>query len=237
LAYDGGQEGATIQKISRCLTPDQIGKVGRVVSLSFDPNRDYKFDSIILDTASRLVDSRKISMTEAVRLVVSTVPLFNCGEHGAVRYDESSYIEEMTVGNRLRKQLGKSMDLFRLKPELTEGLIDGVVGSTEAKQIAAEMGKTFLDKGTKKDGKKGKGKAKDPNIEMLKQVLETIAENIDVVVYGAGCRDIDSAFEKYDNNQELSNELYSIFNVKHGIIKQCLDDGVLNRKLLELIKF
>lgn len=238
LAYDGGQEGATIQKCSRCLTPEQVNKVGRIVSLSFDPNRDDKFDAMLLDTAARLADKRNMGMEQAVRLVINSIPLFMCDEHGSVRFNPDDYLNTMIVNNRLKKQLGNSTDPFSLSLDIIEPLMAGVMGGAAAKQAAAEIGKTFADKANRTAGKKTRGKKPiDANLEILKRVLRTIAENIDVIVYGANSRSLNVAFAKYDKQPELANELLSIFGVGHSVIRQAIADGAINRKLLELIKF
>ena len=95
LAYDEGDSGATIQKISRALTPDEAGKVGRIVSLSFDPNRDDKFDALLIETALNYKRGRGIkSAKDAMRDVLRTVDIFRCTADGSIKLDGDDYLEQ-----------------------------------------------------------------------------------------------------------------------------------------------
>jgi hypothetical protein len=60
LAYDKGQDGATIQKMSRALTSKSPDKIARIFSLSFDPNRDDKLDTIVFQAAFNQVEKKVI---------------------------------------------------------------------------------------------------------------------------------------------------------------------------------
>jgi hypothetical protein len=62
LAYDKGQDGATIQKMSRALTSNSTDKVARIFSLSFDPNRDDKLDTMVFQAALNQVE-KKVRVT------------------------------------------------------------------------------------------------------------------------------------------------------------------------------
>lgn len=78
LCYDTGDNGATIQKMSRTLTPHTVGKIGRVVSLSFDPNRDDKFDAMLIETAQNYMKNKGIAdLKTALADVLRTVDIFN----------------------------------------------------------------------------------------------------------------------------------------------------------------
>jgi hypothetical protein len=86
LAYDRGDNGATIQKMSRTLTPHDLTKVGRIFSLSFDPNRDDKFDAMILETAQNYrARSESKSLSESMAEVLKTVDIYRCYADGAIK--------------------------------------------------------------------------------------------------------------------------------------------------------
>jgi hypothetical protein len=95
LAYDNGQEGATLQKMSRVLTPHDLSKIGRIFSLSFDGNRDDKFDAMIVQTAlNHKLRGSKVDLLDSFRDVLRTVDIFRTTPDGRVKLDADTYLEE-----------------------------------------------------------------------------------------------------------------------------------------------
>jgi len=93
LAYDNGSNGSTVQRLSRVLTPDGPTKVGRVFSLSFDPNRDDKFDALVLSSAINMKKKRGgKDIKEYVRKILKSVDIFKCTEDGPIQFDEAEFI-------------------------------------------------------------------------------------------------------------------------------------------------
>jgi len=129
LAYDKGDNGTTIQKISRALTPKDHGKIGRIISLSFDSNRDDKFDALILETALNYKKTHQLdSAKDALRQVLRTVDIFRCSEDGAVKFEIDDYLKDAIERNSLSRVIGKTCDLTVLSREqliaLAQGKID-----------------------------------------------------------------------------------------------------------------
>jgi hypothetical protein len=235
LAYDSGDNGATIQKMSRALTPDKVGKVGRVISLSFDPNRDDKFDAIMIETAQNYKRNKDIKdLKEALRTVIQTVDIFRCGVDGADKLDVDTYLEEALSRNSIDRIVGKIADLTTLSPAELTALAQGKADVFRAaQQETAEKGKTKLDP-TKKAKSKSSTNADKELIAKARAVIVTIAQNIDIIRYQGG-NTIDEAFNIIDNRPDNVKEgITEDFGVDYDLIKDLVLSGIIKRDLLEL---
>ena len=125
LAYDNGDNGATIQKMSRTLTPsNSASKVGRVFSLSFDPNRDDKFDSMVMEAALKVKQSDE-DIVSAMRRVLRSIDIFRSTEDGAELFDEAEFIKQSMARNGLSRVMGKVADISAIPMEVAVALSTG----------------------------------------------------------------------------------------------------------------
>jgi hypothetical protein len=143
LAYDRGEQGATIQKMSRVLTPDDLDKVGRVISLSFDPNRDDKFDSMVTVTAMNI--KKRMGLTsarEAVKIVIGTMDMFSCQPEGTVKLESDDYLIQAMARGGITRAIGSKLNLFKLDERTITALASGNIDYMRATaRKAAPMGK------------------------------------------------------------------------------------------------
>jgi hypothetical protein len=142
LCYDKGASGTTIQRISRVLSPRDENKVGKVISLSFNPNRDDKFDMILLQAAVNR-KSAGIDINESLRSVLQSVQIFNCTDEGAFRIEEDEFIKAAMNKKVLSRVFGKAIPLEKLTAEQMEALAKGNISYfRESVRDAAETGDT-----------------------------------------------------------------------------------------------
>jgi hypothetical protein len=237
LAYDEGDNGATIQKISRALTPEDKGKVGRIVSLSFDPNRDDKFDALLIETALNYKRNRNIkSAKEAMRDVLRTVDIFRCTPDGAIKLDGDDYLEQAIDRKSVSRVVGKVADITKLSVAELTALSQGNADAFRAaKQEAAERGKT---RGNSTTGSKNKNNSPEMAsaklIAQAREVITTIVENLDIIVQGTGTHNINQAFKLVEKNLEHQQAIAEEFGVEFELIKELFDHGVINVDLVEL---
>lgn len=99
LCYDSGDVGATTQKMSRALTADNESKIARIFNLSFDPNHDDKFDCALIAAAQNYAKTSKTEISEALRMVIGTLDIFDCQEDGAVKIDPDTYLSQVFERN------------------------------------------------------------------------------------------------------------------------------------------
>ena len=235
LAYDTGDNGATIQKMSRALTPDKAGKVGRVISLSFDPNRDDKFDAMLIETAQNYKANKGLKdLKDALRDVLRTVDIFRCGIDGANKIEIDSYLEEALARNSIDRIIGKVAHLNKLSADEIRALAQGNADVFRAaKQESAQRGKT---RGPAPKHKTGESKidASAKEIARAREVIVTIAQNIDIIRYQGGST-IDEAFDIIDQRPaSVRNGIGADFGVDYDLIKDLVLGGFINRDLLDL---
>jgi hypothetical protein len=234
LAYDNGDNGATIQKMSRTLTPDEAGKVGRVISLSFDPNRDDKFDALIIETAQNYQKNKKIpDLKTALAAVIKTIDIYSCQPDGAVKIDPDTYLADALSRGSIDRVIGKVANLAALTPEEIRALASGKADVFRAaKQAAAAKGKTRVN-GVKVKKGASKTDASDKELATAREVLVTISQNLDLIsCYGDN---LDEAFEFIDNADVVVREGIALdFGVEYEFIKELVFGGTFNRNLVDL---
>lgn len=240
LAYDSGDCGATIQKMSRALTPDKQGKVGHIISLSFNPNRDDKFDSIILETAQNYNRNHRISnLKKSLQAVIKTVDIFRCQEEGAVKIEIDEYLETIIESKSLDRVIGKIADLNSFSPAEIKAIAEGNFSNlVKARAVVAQNGKTRLAPTTRNLSTSTKS-ASQKDIEAARKVLATIAENIDVIYFYSN-KSLEASFEEMDKDGiAVQEDVKAEFGVSYDLIKAITighngTPPVLNRDLLDL---
>jgi hypothetical protein len=235
LAYDGGESGATIQKMSRALTPYKIDKVGKIISLSFDPNRDDKFDALIVETARNYKrNHNKKSLKEAMGDVLETIDIFQCTPCGAVKIHADAYLEQLQTRNSLTRIIGKIADLTQLTDEEIHALANG---NTEyfrvAKVAKTDKGKIRLTKNTKKNSSPEKDiPLKD--IQKAREAIVTIAENLDIIILGTNASSLEDALVTIRRDKSWQQVVEEEFGVPFFLVNVLLSRNVINRDLVEL---
>jgi hypothetical protein len=235
LAYDTGDNAATIQKMSRTLTPHNVGKIGRVISLSFDPNRDDKFDAMLIETAQNYKANKgSPDLKTALRDVLRTVDIFKCQADGSVKVEVDEYLESALARNSVDRLVGKVAKLNDLAPEVIRAIAQGKAEVFRAAKVeAAQKGKT-RDAAIK--GKRGKNgvDATAKEIAKAREVIVTIAQNIDIIRYYGGSS-IDEAFAIMDaEGSVIQDDVTEQFGVDYALVKELVQGGIINRDLIDL---
>lgn len=225
LCYDKGQNGATIQKMSRALTPNDDKKVGKIISLSFDPNRDDKFDALLVETALNLLKSKKPSETdirEQLKRILGSIDIFSCTEDGAIPINVDTFVESSLQRKTISRVMGNKTDVSGIPNNILVALAQGKIDYVKNQiQDKALVGKT---KETEKKPTKGTRDSKPATlvqIQKVREMLVTIYENSDILLKSAkhlGAKNmIDSfrIFEEHGWEDDITKE----FEVDYGIIK------------------
>ena len=236
LAYDSGDSGATIQKISRALTPDKQGKVGRIISLSFDPNRDDKFDSLLLETALNYKRTHdKKSAKEALRDVLRTVDIFRCTVDGGVKIEADDYLEQAIERNSVNRIAGKTSDLSKLNAEQLRAIAEGsVTAFRAAKEDKAEKGKTRLSNGAKGTNPQKVDLSTEKLMAKVREVITGVIENLDIIVYGTGTKILADAFANIKSNPDKRSAVEQEFGIDFDLIVELFNNEIINTDLIEL---
>jgi hypothetical protein len=203
--------------------------------LSFDPNRDDKFDAMMIETAQNYKANKGCpDLKSALRDVLKTVDIFKCQQDGAVKVEVDSYLEEALARNSIDRIVGKVAKLDDMSPEEISALAAGNAEVFRAAKIeAAAKGKTKLNAMKAKKGASNITiSAKD--IARAREVIVTIAQNIDIIRYYGGST-IEEAFTIMDREGVIiQNDVTKQFGVEYDLVKDLVLGGVINRDLLDL---
>lgn len=235
LAYDKGDVGATIQKMSRTLTPGKVDKVGKIISLSFDPNRDDKFDAMLLETTFNMAKRvEKKSAAEAMMEVLATVDIFKGTAHTAVKVDKDSYLTQVLARKSVSRVMGSIADLSKLDKEVIHALVHGTVEYTRADRVAATpKGKTkILPKKAKTPPAQDK---KGEDVRKARERIAAIAENIDLIRDGTGCDKLMDALEQVTSMPDVQACIEQEFGVPWSVVLKLFEAGAIKYKWLELM--
>jgi hypothetical protein len=236
LAYDTGDNGATIQKMSRTLTPHKSGKVGRVVSLSFDPNRDDKFDAMMIETAQNYKRNHTITdLKQALADVLRTVDIFKCQPNGAVKIEVDQYLKEALDRKSIDRVIGKVAPVDEITKDMAAALKEGNISVFRAaKQDAASRGKTRINIVKKSNNQRTEDDVSAKDLALVREMIVTISQNIDIIKYYGGDT-LEEAFQLMDNDgPEIQADVTGQFGVDYNIIKELILTGFINRDLLDL---
>jgi hypothetical protein len=240
LAYDRGEDGATIQKISRVLTSITKDKVGKVFSLSFDPNRDDKLDTLVLQAALNQVDKNKgqTDIRKELKRVLNSIDIFSCKEVGAVKIDVDDFVETALAKKGITRVMGKKADLTRLSPLQIKALASGNVDylRNEMKKVT-ETGKTHELTNDQKTLTNKTPKVKDVDLEKVREVIVTIIEHSDLFVYAGknkGATNIREAIQIFEN-EGWQSMVEETFEVKFDVVKYLFTNDIIKTEWVDLL--
>lgn len=237
LAYDNGQLGSTLQKMSRTLTPGGLDKVGNVFSLSFDPNRDDKFDAMVIETAINYKRRNSTpNILDALRSVLATVDIYKCTEDGAVQVDIDTYLEDAMERKGISRVLGKIVDFTEIPPATISALAQGDGDYfRQAQQDKAEKGRT-RDKVAKAPNTKAKTDRQfEKELAKAREMITTILENLNIIIIGSRASDLTNAFEQIEGSNSLQQFIIDEFGVGYEVIQYLFDQGIIKQDWVDLM--
>jgi hypothetical protein len=235
LCYDEGDAGATTQKISRALTPSQVGKIGRIFSLSFDPNRDDKFDTMMIAAAENYARRKGVDVDEALRRVISTVDIFACGKDGSVRIEIDAYLQQILARNSLVRICGKQANINELSLAEVQLLALGNASYSKLNKTAvADRGKSGISKAK---GKSTVLSTEDRKmVDKARKVLATIVEHLPYLAIMTQSDSIRDSLVRCTEVDDYAEYVEQEFGVTPTTILEFFDRGVLNYDLASLQK-
>ena len=238
LAYDQGQDGATIQKMSRALTSNSLDKIARIFSLSFNPNRDDKLDTLVFQAALNQVEKKgKSDIREELKRVYRSIDIYSCNNDGAFKLSVDEYVRQSLEKKGISRVMGKKSDLSKLTKSQIVALSQGNVDflRNEMKEIV-ETGKTkeSLPKNVNTNDIK---KPTENEIEKVREVIITIIEHSDIIMFSAkfyGARNIKEALEVIES-ESMTQDIEDEFGVKYDVIKYMFIMGIIKQEWVNLL--
>jgi hypothetical protein len=237
LAYDRGDNGATLQKMSRTLTPGKEGKVGRIFSLAFDPNLDDKFDAMVIETAVNYKKRHDVkSLREALSTVLSTIDIFKCASEGSIKVDHDQYLADAMERKAISRVIGKVINITALPHDAVIALAEGNSDVIQSlRRDAVESGKTRESQ--KSDKKKAPNKV-DTDAKTLakaREVVVTILENLDYIILGTDNTLLSEAIQQVLMNPEYTESVYERFGVDPDVIAYLFENDIIRQDWAELM--
>lgn len=239
LAYDKGQDGATIQKMSRALTSNKSDKVARIFSLSFDPNRDDKLDTMVFQAALNQVEKKgKSDIREELKRVYNSIDIFSCNDKGiAVKLEVDEYVKRALDKKGISRVMGKKSDLNLLTKIQIQALLNGNVDylRNEMKE-RAEIGKTKDSKPKISDRPKTE-KPSENDIERVREVIISVLENFDYLMSAGknkGAKNVTEMFEVFETNK-WERLVEKKFNIPYEVIKYMVVMDVIKKDWVNLL--
>jgi len=240
LCFDGGDSGATTQKISRALTSADVGKVGRIYSLSFDPNRDDKFDTIMLSAAQNIAERDGTEVADELRKVISTIDIFSCTEDGRAKIDPDNYLHQLLERCSISRIVGKQANLGKLSYlEIMELASGNGKYNTFDKTDATQKGKTYKDVLDKSKQPKidvdSVVKEVNDNYSKARKVITTIVEHLHCLPLMTNQDNIkDSLLFAEQDGDDIGKYITDEFGASPRKILDFFERGVINYKLTSL---
>lgn len=239
LAYDKGQDGATIQKMSRVLTSNSPNKIARIFSLSFDPNRDDKLDTMVFQAALNQVEKKgKTDIREELKRVYKSIDIFSCTNDGdAIKLSVDEYVKQALSKKGITRVMGKKSDISLLGKTQIQALLNGNVNylRNEMKE-RADIGKT-KDSAPKIPQPTKVDKPSENDIEKVREVIVSIIEHSDVIMTASkskGAKNITEAIQICETNNWIPI-IEDEFGVKYEVIKYLFTVGVIKSEWVNLL--
>lgn len=237
LAYDRGDNGATLQKMSRTLTPGEEGKVGRIFSLAFDPNLDDKFDAMVIETAVNYKKRHEVkSLREALSTVLSTIDIFKCASEGSIKVDRDNYLEAAMERKAISRVIGKVINIKALPHDAVIALAYG------KSDVIQNMSKDIVESGKTRESQKSDKERAASNVDVdaktlakAREVVVTILENLDYIILGTDNTLLSDAIKDVLANTEYTESVKERFGVEPEVIAYLFDNDIIKQDWAELM--
>ena len=227
LMYDGGQLGATIQKISRALTSGSPHKIANVICMSLDPNREDKYIDFVVESArSKMKNNNIKTLTQAMEEVLACMPVYEFGKNGKrIKLNPDEYLEKIASKNDMEKVFGRTADLSNVSME-------DIMTLANAGGYKADKTQVF-SKGKARDVKKmmkqiNARKSKRP-LKLAQATLTNIFKNLWQLSVHSNKKDLGEAIEYCINDKDAPYGIRKNFGVDINLIKKLNNAGAINQ--------
>jgi len=241
IAYDRGSVDATVQKVSRCLTPGKTyageQKVyGYILDLSFDPNRSENIERLLVDEIIMVQKSEGTDFSTATTFVLSSIDCFKVKYGTAVEVTEEDMFELLGDNENLLRVADVTVDV-EAAMDIIEDLanITATGKSNKKSRDAVNTAKNTI--------REGETKGRTPT-DSEKRELEKIINNAvralnmsatSVYILAEGGNSYRECIKRIANNATDASEFEELFGVTTDVVEIILDRELLNEPILDVI--
>jgi hypothetical protein len=239
IAYDGGEVGPLIQKISRVSTIGANKTVGHVVTLSIDGQRDTRLFDIVAETAKKYANNHQCDFETALKRVVPTFPFLDLDENGhQIQLSVDDYCREIFNSSSshyliVNKERILTVDIMNPESKTVEILADLDIKLSQKLKCANDLkkGKTFIDTGSKEHAKIEKMKK---NLhDQLKEKLNQISSKMHYLAEATLTNSFDDAISTLKTNPELELDFLSELGVGADDLNTFVIEGFTEKYIIE----
>lgn len=238
LTYDGGDLGATLQKLSRAFTAGKGKEVGHVVSISVDPNREDKVASIVLSSAQKAAQQNSTNLKDELKRAWATFPLFSIDATGnKILLTEDKYIERaMSLDASVPLAMNRSV-LYTIDNETAAALVEQILseqtrGRRAGEKEAMAKGKRFVD--SVKANKAADSDDHEQAVNLLARQLDAFVHNLDIIRWM-----VDSDQPQLSDILDAADKDPAIFSEDTGmtpqLVRDCLSAGLLRQSWIDSV--
>ena len=242
IAYDRGGVDATVQKVSRCLTPGKTysgeqKETGHIFDMSFDPNRSENIERLLVDEIIQVSKSEDLDFPTATSFVLSSIDCFKVRYGTAVEVDEEDMFDLLGDNENLLRVADVTVDVetaLDLIDELSNINTDGRQNSGRPKN-AINGAKNKITEGMQAGRKPtdSEKKALEKIINNAVRALNMSATSVYILAEGGNT--YRECISKISKNIEDEQEFEELFGVGTEIVETILDRELLNEPILDVI--
>jgi len=241
IAYDRGSVDATVQKVSRCLTPgDTYAKekklYGHILDLSFDPNRSENIERLLVDETIVVQKSEGTDFPSAVSFVLSSIDCFKVKYGTAVEVTEEDMFDLLGDNENLLRVADVTVDV-----DAALDIIEDLANVTASgKQDKKSRDAVNTAKNTVREGGKTNRKPTDSEKRELEKIINNAVRALNmsatsVYILAEEGNTYRECIERIASNADDSSEFEELFGVTPQIVEVILDRELLNEPILDVI--
>lgn len=241
IAYDRGSVDATMQKVSRCLTPGptysgETKEYGYILDMSFDPNRNENIERLLVDEIIQVGKSEGTDFPTATTFVLSSIDCFKVRYGTAVEVDEATMFGILGDNDNLLRVADVTVDVEAALDLIND--LSNVTASgkqSEAKKTAVNTAKNKIREGEQADRKPvdSEKKALEKIINDAVRALNMSATS--VYELAAGGDTYRECIELISQDELDEAEFKALFGVGTSVVEAILDRELLNEPVLDVI--
>jgi hypothetical protein len=233
LTYDNGDMGATVQKMSRALTAGDSEKIGHIISISIDGNRDDKITPMILDAAKQVSEHEDIDIVAALRKVMKTLPIFQMSNDGYnFRLEPDDYSKEIFSSSNSHQLItcNANFTIDNSGYQILKTYNNTIKKLEKNKTDAAfQVGKTYQPT----DDKRSSLRSKDEIAEMRK-ALRNIVDRINYCVQQISKVDRKINYSQFISLLEGKRYVTEIIGINSVELQTLVDDNYICKDLFSI---
>lgn len=241
IAYDRGSVDATVQKVSRCLTPGktysgEAKEYGHILDLSFDPNRSENVERLLVDEIIQVSKSENLDFPSATTFVLSSIDCFRVRYGTAVEVDEAAMFDILGDNENLLRVADVTVDVNAALDIIDDLANVKAAGRQDKKTREAVNGA----KNKIREGEQADCKPTDEEKRALEKIINDAVRALNMSatsvfnLAGVGST-YRECIDAISHDADDSNEFKELFGVSTDVVKIILDRELLNEPVLDVI--